>query len=61
MDAAPQPELTHQLPRDLHYLAVHALREALPPPITDLPEDRIRRDNAIIADVALLRPVPRPR
>ena len=56
MDTTPQPEFTHQLPRELHYLAVHALSEALPPPITNSPEDHIRRDNAIIADVASLRP-----
>jgi hypothetical protein len=57
MDAALQPNLTHQLPRDLYYLAVHALRGALPPPVTDSAEDRSRRDHAIIADVASLRPV----
>src|SRR6476469_7181323 len=57
MDAALQPDLAHQLPRDLYYLVVHALRGALPPPVTDSAEDRIRRDQAIIAEVASLRPV----
>jgi hypothetical protein len=57
MDAiAPQPDLPYQLPRDLHYTVVHALSDALPPPVSDSAEDRIRRDNAIIGDVASLRP-----
>jgi len=54
MSAAPDP--IQQLPKDLYYQVVHALRDALPPPITDSPEDRTRRDNAIIAQVAALRP-----
>jgi hypothetical protein len=45
-----------QLPRDLYYQLVHALRDALPPPVTDSPEDLVRRDNAIIAQVASLLP-----
>ena len=56
MDAALQPDLTHQLPRGIYYQVVHALRDALPPPVTGSPEDRIRRDNAIIATVASLCP-----
>jgi hypothetical protein len=56
MDAASQPDLTHRLPRDLHYLVVHALRGALPPPVTNSPEDHAHRDQAIIADVASLHP-----
>ena len=56
MDTAPQPEPAHQLPRDLYYQVVHELRHALPPPITDSPEDAIRRDNAMIAQIAALRP-----
>jgi hypothetical protein len=56
MDAAPQPDLPYQLPRDLHYTVVHALSDALPPPVSDSAKDRIRRDNAIIGDVASLRP-----
>jgi hypothetical protein len=54
MDTAPDP--IQQLPKDLYYLVIHALRDALPPPVTDSPEDRIRRDNAIIAQVAALLP-----
>jgi hypothetical protein len=46
-----------QLPKDLYYQVVHELRGALPPPIADTPEDRARRDNAIIALIASLRPV----
>jgi hypothetical protein len=56
MDAAPHPDLPYQLPRELYYTVVHALSEALPPPVSDSAEDRIRRDNAIIGDVASLRP-----
>jgi hypothetical protein len=56
MDAATQPDLPYQLPRNLYYTVVHALSDALPPPVSDSAEDRIRRDNAIIGDVASLRP-----
>lgn len=56
METASQPDPTHQLPRDLYYQVVHELRDALPPPVTDSPEDAIRRDNAIIAQVTALRP-----
>lgn len=56
MDAAAQPDLPYPLPRDLYYTVVHALSDALPPPVSDSAEDRIRRDNAIIGDVASLRP-----
>ena len=54
MNAASDP--VQQLPKDLYYLAVHALRDALPPPVTDSLEDRTRRDNAIVAQVAALLP-----
>ena len=56
MDPGLPPDPTHQFPRDLDHQVVHALRDALPSPVTDSPEDRIRRDNAIIATVASLRP-----
>jgi hypothetical protein len=56
MDTGSQPDPTHQLPRDLYYQVVHALRDALPPSVTDSPEDAIRRDNAMVAQVAALRP-----
>jgi hypothetical protein len=55
MDASPHPDLP-QLPRELYYLVVHALCGALPPPVTDAPEDLARRNHAIIAAVASLRP-----
>jgi hypothetical protein len=57
MEPIIQPDLPRQLPRDLYYLAIHALHKGLPPPITDSPEDQYRRDQAIIRDVASLRPV----
>jgi hypothetical protein len=44
------------LPRATYYQAVHTLRLGLPPPITDSPEDRIRRDCAAIAHVASMLP-----
>jgi hypothetical protein len=59
MDDCLDPNLsdrTLRLPRDLYYQIVHELRSALPPPVTDTPEDRVRRDNAIIARVASLLP-----
>ena len=55
MDAA-NPNLTLQLPRDIYYQIVHALRGALPPPVNDTQEDLVRRDNAAIAQVACLLP-----
>jgi hypothetical protein len=35
-------------PRDVYYRLIHTVRAALPP-VTDVPEDRVRRDNAAIA------------
>jgi len=46
---APQPDLTLQLPRDMYYQLIHTICASLPPPITNSPEDRVRRDNAAIA------------
>jgi hypothetical protein len=56
MNTGLHPDLTHHLTRDLYYQIVHALRGALPLPVTDSPEDCIRRDNSIIAQVASLLP-----
>jgi hypothetical protein len=58
MDHPSQPTPPDQttLSHDLHYQIIHELRLALPPPITDSPEDRVRRDNALIARVAALLP-----
>jgi hypothetical protein len=53
---APQPDLTLQLPRDMYYQVIHTLRGAMPPPVTRSPEDLVRRDNAVIAQVACLLP-----
>lgn len=51
-----RPEITFRIPADLFYQIGHELRRALPPPVTDTPEDRIRRDNSMIACVAALLP-----
>jgi hypothetical protein len=56
MDHLDQPDLSLQLPRDMYYHLVHTLCGALPPPITDTPEDHTRRDNAAIAQIASLLP-----
>ena len=56
MDYSEPPDLTLQLPRDMYYQLVHTLRGSLPPPVTNSPEDEIRRDNAAIAKVASLLP-----
>jgi hypothetical protein len=54
---APQPpDLTLQLPRDIYYQIVHTLRRSLPPPLTASADDRARRDNTAIAEVACLLP-----
>lgn len=55
MDAT-APSITVQLSRDLYYLVVDALRGAVPAPASKSPEDIARRDNALIAAVASLRP-----
>lgn len=59
MTAAPAPDQsdpTLRLPRDVYYVLIHTLRPTLPPPLTDSPEDRVRRDNAAIAEVASMLP-----
>jgi hypothetical protein len=58
MEISTEPlDLTLQLPRDVYYQAIHTLSTSLPPPITDSPEDLVRRDNAAIAAVAAMLPV----
>jgi hypothetical protein len=52
----PQPDLSLQLPRDMYYQVIHTLCGSLPPPVSATPEDRARRDNAAIAQVACLLP-----
>jgi hypothetical protein len=49
-------DLTLLLPRDMYYQVIHTLRAVLPPPVTDAPEDLVRRDHAAIAQVASLVP-----
>jgi hypothetical protein len=49
-------DLALQLPRDSYYQVIHTLRGALPSPVTDSPEDLIRRDNAAIAQIACVLP-----
>jgi hypothetical protein len=56
MDDRTPRDLTLQLPRDMYYQVIHTLRGSLPPPVTNSPEDEIRRDNAAIAKVASLLP-----
>jgi hypothetical protein len=57
MDPSPEPpDLTLQLPRDTYHQLIRTLRAALPPPVTDAPEDLVRRDNAAIAHIAALFP-----
>jgi hypothetical protein len=53
---APQTGLSAQLPRAMFYQLVHTLRTTLAPPVTDSPEDLVRRDSAAIAQVASLLP-----
>jgi len=51
-----QPDLALQLPRDMYYQLIHTICGCLPPPRTNSPEDRIRRENAIIARIASMLP-----
>ena len=50
-----QPDLSLQLPRDVHFQLIDTLRAALAP-ITGSPQDHARRDNAFIAQIACLLP-----
>ena len=52
----PTPTSPSSSPGTCTYQLVHDLCGALPPPVTDSPEDRARRDNAAIAAVACLLP-----
>jgi hypothetical protein len=56
MNPQPHSDRALDLPRDAYYTAIHTLRGSLPPPVTDAPDDVIRRDNAAIAQVASLLP-----
>ncbi len=57
MEAHEPPDLTYQLPRDIFYQLIHRLRGLLDPPVSNSPEDLVRRDNAAIAQIAALLPV----
>ena len=50
------PGVAFQLPANAYYHLVHTLRLTLPPPLTDRPEDLLRRDHAAIASIAALAP-----
>ena len=59
METHPAPNPTNPadaLSTATYYQITHELRRALPPPITDSPEDAARRDLAAIARVAALLP-----
>ncbi len=56
MTHAPLDHLSLRLPADAYYHLVRTLRLTLPPPLTDTPEDLLRRDHAAIARVAALVP-----
>ena len=48
---------TYLRSRDAWHHLIYTLSGTLPPPVQDTPEDRARRDNAAIAEVAALCPV----
>jgi hypothetical protein len=52
----PQTDLALQLPRDMFYQVIHTLCGSLPAPVTNSPEDRVRRDNAAMARIACMLP-----
>ncbi len=55
--AAPnQTDFASQLPADAYYQLIRTLQQALPPPLSDSPDDLARRDHAAIARVAALHP-----
>ncbi len=54
--ASSQLDIAYQLPRDMYYQLVHDLCGSLPTPLTDSPEDLLRRNNAAIAQVASMLP-----
>jgi hypothetical protein len=52
----PQTDLSLQLPRDMFYQVIHTCCGSLPAPVTNSPEDRVRRDNAAMARIACMLP-----
>ena len=53
---APDQDPAYTLPADAYYHLVHALRLTLPPPPTNEPDARKRRDRAAMAQIAALQP-----
>jgi hypothetical protein len=51
-----QPDPAIQLQRDVHCHAVATLRASLPPPLTDAPDDWLRRDRVALATLAAVVP-----
>src|SRR5713226_9217120 len=56
LDPGVDPGLACQLPADAYYHLVRTLCLALPPPLTDNPDDLARRNHAAVARVAALVP-----
>src|SRR5512140_1762056 len=52
----PQADLALQLPRDMFHQVIHTCCGSLPAPVTNAPEDRVRRDNAAMARIAAMLP-----
>jgi hypothetical protein len=56
MVSTPPDNLALQLPADAYYHLVRTLCLALPPPLTDNPDDLARRNHAAITRIAALAP-----
>src|SRR5438105_1331628 len=56
MVSAPPDNLALQLPADAYYHLVRTLCPALPPPLSDNPDDLSRRNHAAITRIAALIP-----
>jgi len=56
LDPGVDPGVACQLPADAYYHLVRTLRLTLPPPLSDSPDDLLRRDRAAIARIAALAP-----
>jgi hypothetical protein len=52
----PRTDLALQLPRDMFHQVIHTCCGSLPAPVTNSPEDRVRRDNAAMARIACMLP-----
>src|SRR5271163_3902339 len=50
------PDLAGDLPANTYHYLLHTLRQTLPSPLTDNPEELARRDRALIACIAALQP-----